>query len=145
MLSSQKKILVVDDDAILVKTISLKLQGAGYQGLTAMDGTSAITTAREHFLDLILLDLNFPPEVDGLPWDGFRILEWFRRLENLKKIPVIIISGTEDREAKLRATQMGAVAFLQKPLDHEHMLQVIRATLGLPISHSETSPASGSK
>ena len=125
-----KKILVVDDNEIVIKTISLKLQGAGYQVLTAMDGTAAVSAARRELPDLILLDLTFPPETDGVPWDGFRIMEWFHRLDAVKKIPIIVITGSEDPAAKQRATNTGAVAFFQKPLEHDYLLKVVRATLG---------------
>lgn len=125
-----KKILVVDDNEIVIKTISLKLQGAGYQVLTAMDGSEAVSIARRELPDLILLDLSFPPEPDGVPWDGFRIMEWFHRLDSVKKIPIIVITGNEDPAAKQRATNTGAVAFFQKPLEHDYLLKVVRATLG---------------
>src|SRR5277367_6423297 len=92
----QIKILVVDDNEIVLKTISLKLQGAGYHVSTALDGSQAVTLARTENPDLILLDISFPPDVDGVPWDGFRIMEWFHRLDTAKKIPIIIITGNED-------------------------------------------------
>jgi CheY-like chemotaxis protein len=125
-----KKILVVDDNEIVIKTITLKLQGAGYQVLTAMDGSEAVAMARKESPDLILLDISFPPDVGGVPWDGFRIMEWFHRLDTAKKIPVIVITGSEEPKTKERATAAGAVAFFQKPLEHDYLLKVIRATLG---------------
>jgi CheY-like chemotaxis protein len=125
-----KKILVVDDNEIVIKTISLKLQGAGYQVVTAMDGSEAVAAARHENPDLILLDISFPPDVGGVPWDGFRIMEWFHRLDTARKIPVIIITGNEDTQTKDRATSAGAVAFFQKPIEHDYLLKVIRATLG---------------
>ena len=125
-----KKILVVDDNEIILKTISLKLQGAGYQVITALDGSEAVAAARRETPDLVLLDISFPPDVGGVEWDGFRIMEWFHRLDNVKKIPVIVITGTDDPSAKQRATNTGAVAFFQKPLEHDYLLKVIRATLG---------------
>ena len=128
--ASPKKILVVDDNEIVIKTISLKLQGAGYQVLTAMDGAAAVAIARKETPDLILLDLSFPPDVAGVPWDGFRIMEWFHRLDAAKKIPIIVITGSEDPKDKERATNTGAVAFFQKPLEHDYLLKVVRATLG---------------
>jgi CheY-like chemotaxis protein len=131
---SPKKILVVDDNEIVIKTISLKLQGAGYEVLTAMDGASAVAAARKEVPDLILLDLSFPPDVGGVPWDGFRIIEWFHRLETAKKIPVIVITGSDDPTDRARATSKGAVAFFQKPLEHDYLLKVIRATLGETVS-----------
>ena len=126
----QKTILVVDDNEIVIKTISLKLQGAGYRVVSAMDGSEAVALARRENPDLILLDISFPPEVTGVPWDGFRIMEWFHRLDTAKKIPIIIITGSEDPKTKERATQSGAVAFFQKPIEHDYLLKVVRATLG---------------
>ena len=58
---------------------------------------------------MILLDISFPPDVGGVEWDGFRIMEWFHRLEAAKKIPVIIITGSEDMKYKDRAVTGGAV------------------------------------
>ena len=125
-----KKILVVDDNEIVIKTITLKLQGAGYQVITAMDGSEAVALARRENPDLILLDVTFPPDVGGVQWDGFRIMEWFHRLNAAKKIPIIVITGSEDPKTKERATAAGAVAFFQKPLEHDYLLKVVRATLG---------------
>jgi CheY-like chemotaxis protein len=127
-----KKILVVDDNEIILKTISLKLQGAGYQVITALDGSEAVAAARKERPDLILLDISFPPNVGGVEWDGFRMMEWFHRLETAKKIPVIIITGSEELRDKERAVAIGAVAFFSKPLDHDDLIKVIRATLGTP-------------
>lgn len=124
-----KKILVVDDNEIILKTISLKLQGAGYRISTALDGAEAVAAARKESPDLILLDINFPPYVGGVPWDGFRVMEWFRRLDSSKKIPIIIITGSDDPKFKERATAGGAVAFFHKPIDHDDLLKVIRTTL----------------
>jgi CheY-like chemotaxis protein len=128
--AAKKKILVVDDNEIILKTISLKLQGAGYQVITALDGSEAVAAARKEQLDLVLLDISFPPDVGGVEWDGFRIMEWFRRMEAVKKTPVIIITGGEDASNKDRAVAGGAVAFFHKPIDHDDLLKVIRATLG---------------
>src|SRR5438445_484657 len=61
--SSLKKILVVDDDAIMRKTISLKLEAEGYAVVTAADGSEAIKCVREEKPDLILMDILFPPDV----------------------------------------------------------------------------------
>jgi CheY-like chemotaxis protein len=58
------------------------------------------------------------------------MMEWFHRLDNARKIPIIVISGSEDPGDRQRATQIGAVAYFQKPLEHDQLLKVIRATLG---------------
>jgi CheY-like chemotaxis protein len=133
-----KKILIVDDNEIVIKTLSLKLQGAGYQVLTAMDGSEAVALVRKEVPDLILLDLSFPLDVAGVPWDGFRIMEWFHRLDTMKKIPIIVITGSEDPAARQRATSTGAVAYFQKPIEHDYLLKVVRATLGEPVKPEES-------
>lgn len=125
-----KTILVVDDNEVILKSIALKLQGAGYHVITAKDGSEAVSLARKETPDMILLDLSFPPDVGGVPWDGFRIMEWFHRLDASKKIPIIIITGSEQPRIKERVTAAGAVAFFQKPLEHDSLLKVVRATLG---------------
>jgi CheY-like chemotaxis protein len=125
-----KKILVVDDNEIILKTVSLKLQGAGYQVITALDGAEAVAAARKESPDLILLDIGFPPDVDGVPWDGFRVMEWLRRLDTSRKIPVVVITGSEDPKNEERATSIGAVAFFHKPIDHDDLLKVIQSVLG---------------
>ncbi|MGD0349000.1 MAG: response regulator [Verrucomicrobiota bacterium] len=124
-----KKILVVDDNEIILKTVSLKLQGAGYEVFTALDGAEAVAAARKESPDLILLDIGFPPDVDGVPWDGFRLMEWLHRLDEMRRIPIIIITGSEDPKNKERAVNCGAVAFFHKPIDHDDLLKVIRSVL----------------
>lgn len=129
----KKKLLVVDDNEVIVKTISVKLQSAGFQVFTAMDGAEAVSQVRKEKPDLILLDLGFPPDIGGVPWDGFRIMEWLRRVDESKKIPIIVITGGAGDKDKERALAAGAVAFLYKPLDHEELLKLVRATLGAPV------------
>jgi CheY-like chemotaxis protein len=124
------KILVVDDNEVIVKTICLKLKGAGYQVATAQDGAEAMSIVRMEKPDLILLDITFPPDVAGVPWDGFRIMEWLHRVDESRRVPIIIITGGEDVKNKERAMASGAVAFFHKPINHDDLLKVIRATLG---------------
>src|SRR6185369_8554242 len=77
-----KKILLVDDDAIILKTTSMKLQSHGYAVVTATDGPSAIQAVRTEKPHLILLDLNFPADAGGgaVSWDGLLIVSWLRRV-----------------------------------------------------------------
>jgi CheY-like chemotaxis protein len=124
------KILVVDDNEVIVKTICLKLKAAGYEVATAQDGAEAMSVVRMEKPDLILLDITFPPDVAGVPWDGFRIMEWLHRVDESRKIPIIIFTGGEDVKNKERAMASGAVAFFHKPINHDDLLKVVRATLG---------------
>jgi len=139
--TSQKKILlVIDDNEIVLKTTSMKLQSAGYEVFTALDGSEGVAAVRRVKPDLILLDIAFPPDVSGMSWDGFRIMDWLRRVDETKKIPIIVISGVVEEKNRERATNSGAVAFFAKPVNFDAMIKVIRATLG-PDSNKPPVPA----
>jgi len=125
----QKKVLVVDDNEVIVKTIAVKLNSAGYKTFTALDGSEAVAIVRKEKPDLIVLDISFPPDIAGVPWDGFRIMEWLRRVDDTKKIPIIVITGGAGDKDKEKALGAGAVGFLYKPLDHDELLKMVRATL----------------
>ena len=128
-----KRILVVDDNLIVVKTISMKLKSKGYQVFTAMDGSAAVSTVRKEHPDLILLDINFPPDVGhggGVPWDGFLIMDWLRRIDEAKDTPVIIITGGDPAQYEQRSLACGAIAFFHKPIDHDNLLGVIHKAIG---------------
>ena len=127
-----KKVLVVDDNDVIVKTISLKLKTAGFEVLTATDGTEGVAAVRKHKPDLIVLDISFPPDIGGVPWDGFRIIEWLRRVDESIRIPIIVITGGAGSQDKERALAMGAAGFLQKPIDHEELVKLVRASLSAP-------------
>ncbi len=130
---NHKKILVVDDNAIFVKAVSMKLKACGYDVLTAEDGGSAVSTARREKPDLILLDISFPPDVahgGGVAWDGFLIMNWLQRMDEVKGTPIIIITGGDPLKYKDRSLKAGAVAFFHKPVDNEELLAVIRQHLG---------------
>jgi CheY-like chemotaxis protein len=129
---NRKKILIVDDSPIIQRTLSMKLEANNFEVLTAEDGASAVSAVRRAKPDLILLDISFPPDVGhggGVPWDGFLIMGWLRRIEEARDIPTIIISGGEAAKYKDRALAAGAVSFFHKPIDHDELLKVIGQTL----------------
>src|SRR5437899_8735672 len=127
-----KKILIVDDDPVVLKALSLKLKGQGYEPFTAEDGSAAVSAARKVKPDLILLDVTFPPDVahgGGVPWDGFLIMSWLRRMAEIKDIPFIIISVGDPAKYEKRALAAGATHFFHKPIHSEELLTVIREAL----------------
>ena len=129
----RRKILVVDDNPVIIKTLSFKLKSHGYDVCTAMDGAEAVSTVRKEKPDLILLDISFPPDVGhggGVAWDGFLIMDWVRRMDEAKHTPIIVITGGDPVQYEKRSLDAGAVAFFRKPLDHDGLINVIRRTLG---------------
>lgn len=130
---NRKKILVVDDNPVVLRAMSLKLKSSGYDVLMAMDGSEAVSAARRQKPDLIVLDISFPPDVahgGGVPWDGFLIMEWLRRMDEARTIPVIVITGGDPALYKEKALASGAVNFFQKPVDNNELLATIHKILG---------------
>ncbi len=128
-----KKILVVDDDQIILKTLSITLISNGYQVFTATDGPGAASIVARERPDLILLDLLFPPDaanVGGALQDGFFIIEWLRRMGKAQDIPIIIISGDKSAKDKKTALATGVVGFFTKPIDRVALLAAIRKVFG---------------
>ncbi len=136
---SQKKILVVDDDQVIVKGLAYKLKGRGYDVLTANDGAQAIRLVNTENPDLLVFDINFPANMN-VSWDGFSILQWLERLNKEWHRPVIIITGEQEKDYESRAKAAGAIAFFRKPVDHDQLLAVIARELGEPSPHPK--PAS---
>jgi CheY-like chemotaxis protein len=126
---NQQKILIVDDNPVIIKTLSMKIASAGYQVVSAKDGSEAIAATRKEKPALIVLDISFPEEV-GVAWDGFKIIAWLQRIEEAKNTPIIVISGGDAAKYKDRSLQSGAIAFFQKPIDNEQLLELIKKTLG---------------
>jgi two-component system sensor histidine kinase ChiS len=128
-----KKILVADDNKVFLKAMSIMLTAKGYHVLVAESGADTIGIVRKEKPDLILLDLDFPPDfsnIGGPLRDGFLIIDWARRTCDAEKIPVIIISSMDPEEYRDRAQAAGILTFFKKPMDQEKLLESIRAKLG---------------
>ncbi len=129
---STKKILVVDDNPVVVKAIEMQLAKAGFTVAVAMDGSEAISVVRREKPDLIVLDISFPPDVahgGGIAWDGFLIMQWLRRLDEAKTTPIIIITGQDPAKYRDQAMKLGATAFFTKPVDNEGLIEMVNQTL----------------
>jgi DNA-binding response OmpR family regulator len=130
-----KKILIVDDSVVILKALSAKLRANGYQVFTAVDGSEAVSTVRRERPNLILLDINFPPDVahgGGVPWDGLLIMNWLRRMDEALNTPVIIITGSESASSRSRYLAAGVSGFFLKPLNNEELLGAISKILDAP-------------
>jgi CheY-like chemotaxis protein len=129
---SAKKILVVDDNAVVVKSIQMQLSKAGFSVIAATDGSEAISAVRKEKPDLIVLDISFPPDVaggGGVAWDGFLIMQWLRRLEEAKNTPIIIITGEDPAKYRPQALKLGATAFFSKPVVSAELVEVVNKAL----------------
>jgi two-component system chemotaxis response regulator CheY len=129
-----KKILIVDDDAVIIKTTSAKLKSHGYQVVAAVDAAEAVSAVRQEKPDLILLDISFPPDVGSVDWDGFKIMAWLQRMDEGRNIPVIVITSGDPAKYEERSLTDGAAAFFHKPIQHDELLTVIAQILRVDAS-----------
>ena len=141
---SPRKILVVDDNRVILQTTSAKLKAAGYEVLTAEDGASAIRQARQLLPHLILLNPTSPPtsvRVAEFPGMVFSILSWLRRTNGMEKVPVIVITGGDLEKHKDRWVEAGVRDIFLKPIDHDALLAAIRWALDQEVAAAAAAPA----
>jgi CheY-like chemotaxis protein len=121
------KILVIDDSPFIQRAAYSRLRDHGFKLLTCGNLTEALMNIRLEKPDVILLDINFP---DQLPLtnevrDGFWTAGWLKRMAAARDIPVILISGDSPATAEPRAQAAGAVAYFQKPFNHDALLSTV--------------------
>jgi CheY-like chemotaxis protein len=76
------------------------------------------------------MDIMLPPDVcnGGMgSWDGFQLMAWLRGLPNAKGTRFVVVSNSDSEANRRRALQIGAVAYFQKPVDHEQLFAVLKA------------------
>jgi DNA-binding response OmpR family regulator len=118
-----RKILVVDDEPVLVETIAYNLEQAGYQVTTAADGSSALEAAHRETPDLIILDIMLP-EMDGL-----EVCRQLRRESNTSTTPIMMLTAKGDEIDKVVGLEVGADDYVTKPFGRRELLARVRALL----------------
>ena len=114
------KILVVDDEALLVKGIRFNLQNEGYDVITGSDGLEAVRMVQEQSLDLVVLDVMMP-NMDGLTACA--------KIREFSNIPIILLTAKADDMDKLIGFDHGADDYLTKPFNILELKARIRALL----------------
>ena len=114
------KILVVDDEELLVKGIRFNLQNEGYDVITGNTGLEALQLAQSHDPDLIILDVMMP-EMDGLTACG--------KIREFSNVPIILLTAKTDDMDKLMGFDVGADDYLTKPFNILELKARIRALL----------------
>ena len=112
-------ILIVDDDADLLRALTLLLTHAGHRVITAQDGVLATSAASRHRPDMVILDVGLPGG------SGLTVLDRLQASVHLSSVPVLILTGRTDPECEARALQAGAREFLRKPADPQVLLAAV--------------------
>ncbi len=128
----EKTILVVDDDPVFLKAASMRLQSEGYDVITASEGAEAIQIARRNKPHALVLDVELTRDVAGVPWDGFSVMSWMQRFDDLKNIPVVMATGGDPVRYIKKAFSSGASAFFHKRMDPRLLISLVGRSLQHP-------------
>ncbi len=117
------KILVVDDEAVLLETIAYNLEQAGYEVITAADGASALEAARKEKPDLMILDLMLPVI------DGLEVCRRLRNEDDTSGILILMLTAKSEEIDKVVGLEVGADDYVTKPFSRHELLARVKALL----------------
>ena len=120
---SKKKILVVDDEINILKTLTDLLSSSGYEVVTAMDGKAGIEMAKKAKPDLVLLDIMMPKV------SGIELLKQVKSKTKHAHIPIIVLSAKSNIETIEEAMKNYADKYITKPYDPKDLLTSIQTAL----------------
>jgi len=115
-----EKILIVEDEVRIVRTLRLYLEQAGFAVTAVHDGTQAVPAFRQERPSLVLLDLNLPGQ------DGLDICRSLRRLGN---VPIIMLTARTEEMDRLIGLELGADDYISKPFSPREVVARVRAVL----------------
>lgn len=121
---SQKKILVVDDEADLVETLRYPLEMEGYKVLVSYNGEDGLNKARSERPDLIILDLMLPK------LDGYKVCRLLKFDERYKHIPILMLTAKTQEKDKMLGIETGANEYITKPFEIDELINKIKIYVG---------------
>ncbi|MCZ6603663.1 MAG: response regulator [Alphaproteobacteria bacterium] len=120
MTSTNKTVLIVEDNDLNMKLFHDLLEAHGYDTLQTKDGLEALEMARDHRPDLILMDIQLP-KISGL-----EVTKWLKADEELKTIPVIAVTAFAMKGDEEKIRQGGCEAYVAKPISITHFLDTVQ-------------------
>lgn len=120
-MSSQKKILLVDDEAEFVTTLAERLEIRGFKAEAATSGKQALEFIKDRNFDAAILDVKMP----GM--DGLQVMKKIRELH--PDVPIILLTGYGSTDDGVQGVNKGAFDYLMKPLDIEELISKIQEAL----------------
>lgn len=115
-----KRILVVDDDMMCLRTVQRYLTDEGYEVVGALSGMQAVHIVQEAKVDLLLLDIEMPT------MSGFAALEQIRLLPKGKHLPTVFFTGRQDRDTVKCCAAAGAEGYITKPVEKSMLLSQVK-------------------
>lgn len=120
MVTTQPRILVVDDEPQVVWVLEFSLQALGYTTYSAHDGMEALDQIRRHRPELMVLDVMMPR------MDGWSVLEKLSDVPAVDRPQIVVVTALASAGDRARAELLGASAFVPKPFDMDHLVSVLR-------------------
>ena len=124
MAQNDKRILVADDDPVILRLIQVNLELEGYQVLTANNGEEALEQATAEKPDLVILDIMMPR------LDGYQTCERLKAEDTTKDIPVVFLSAKAQQADIEKGKSYGVEEYLTKPFDPTELLEVVERLVG---------------
>ncbi len=121
-----KKILIIDDEELIIKSLSRLLEKNGYEVFIAKNGEDAIVIAEEEDFDMLLADIRMPG-INGV--EVVKAIYKTREKNKLKQIPVIFITGYVNDKIEKSAKALNPAAYIYKPFDIKKIIDTIKITL----------------
>lgn len=118
----KKRILAIDDSVIAIKQLQ-NILSQKYEFVGVTSGLAGIKRLDSEAYDLVLLDLEMPI------MDGFATLASIRQRENLKELPIIILTGTRHKQKVIKGVTSGVAGYIVKPANSEQLIAKIEAVL----------------
>ena len=119
-----KTVLIVEDNELNMKLFRDLLEAQDYEVLETREGLQALTLARQHHPDLILMDIQLPE------FSGLEVTKWLKEDDELRAIPVIAVTAFAMKGDEERIREGGCEAYLSKPISVMSFLETIRGYLG---------------
>jgi len=124
--AKKKRILIVEDQAVISNMLKIRLEANNYEAITAVDGQEGLEKAKKENPSLIILDVMLPK------MDGYKICQLLKADPKYKSIPIIISSGRTPQEVRKVSKEVGADAFVSKPFEAEELLTKMKELLEKP-------------
>jgi DNA-binding NtrC family response regulator len=125
----KKKALVIDDEQIVLESVSALLTDEGFEVDTSLDGRQGLDWAIERSYDVVLTDIRMP-DIGGM-----KVLRDVKRIN--PTLPVIMITGYASVESAVQAMKLGAAEYIEKPFEPEQLLDAVSRALGISAEAEE--------
>lgn len=117
----KRKILIVEDDAQSLYMLTFLLESNNYEVFQANNGSDGILKAKDHHPDAIILDIQLPE------MDGYKVTKELRATDELKNIPIIVVTSFAMIGDRNKALEAGATGYIEKPINPDTFISQMEA------------------